>query len=130
MLTARHLDRLEERLIEEREEAKRTLRETAGEIAQSEMSDGDLSIVPTHMADRASDVEEDTLDTDIAQKLSDRLNEIDEALLRLRETPAEFDVSVVSGERIPFERLEMVPWTRMLAAEEEAKERAAHAPKR
>jgi RNA polymerase-binding transcription factor DksA len=57
------------------------------------------------------------LDIRMVERHSEFITLIDEALQRLRQSPGDFDVSVVSGARIPFERLEMVPWTRRLTEE-------------
>ena len=122
MLTESQIERLEERLIEEREAATRLVRELSRDIERNATSDGDLSKVPTHLADQASDVQEEETDTGIAERNTYRIALIDDALRRLRETPGDFDVSEVSGLTIPFERLEMVPWTRVLAGEAEVEE--------
>ena len=119
MLTETQIAALERRLLEERELAARTVREMSRDIENNAMSDGDLSKVPSHLADQGSDVQEEEIDVQIAERHSERLALIDDALTRLREAPDAFDVSVVSGMTIPFERLEMVPWTRVLASEAE-----------
>ena len=46
---------------------------------------------------------------------TENLHEIDEALRRLIETPEQFGKDEVTGEDIPFERLEIVPWARRSA---------------
>lgn len=117
MLTQSQVARLEERLLEERASTAQTLRELGMDIEGTAMSDGDLSRIPTHLADQASDVQEEEMDIQIAERNSRLLALIDDALARLRESPETFDVSAVSGRRIPFERLEIVPWTRVLPDE-------------
>jgi RNA polymerase-binding transcription factor DksA len=108
---------MENRLLEERRQAATTLQSTVADIASNTTSDGDLSKVPSHLADQASDAQDQELDTIVAERQSERIEAIDDALRRLRETPEEFDVSVVSGAPIPFERLDLLPWTRVLADE-------------
>jgi len=125
MLDSRQVQHLEKRLLEEREEAIATIRRLESEIEDNETSDGDLTKLPTHLADRASDVQEEDLDTDLALRLSERVSVIDEALERLLRDADHFDISIVSGERIPFERLDLVPWTRRLASEESTAEQGA-----
>ncbi|MDX6355198.1 MAG: DnaK suppressor protein, partial [Streptomyces sp.] len=52
------------------------------------------------------------MDTVLAERASRELEEIDDALRRLYETPERFGVCDDTGEPIPFERLDLVPWTR------------------
>jgi RNA polymerase-binding transcription factor DksA len=107
-------------LLEERHQASQALRSTSADIASNSTDDGDLSKVPSHLADQASDVQDEELDTIVAERESDRIEAIDDALRRLREEPETFDVSAISGTRIPFERLDLIPWTRVLADEAES----------
>lgn len=120
MLTEDQVRHIENRLLEERRVATETLRSTTADIESNTTEDGDLSKVPSHLADQASDSQDEELDTIIAERETDRIEAIDDALRRLREEPETFDVSAISGERIPFERLDLIPWTRVLAGEDEA----------
>jgi RNA polymerase-binding transcription factor DksA len=52
----------------------------------------------------------------MASRDTNNLNEIDEALRRLIERPEEFGKDEVTGEDIPFARLEIIPWARRGAA--------------
>lgn len=117
MLTEDQIRHLENRLLEERRAATQSLSSTTADIESNITDDGDLSKVPSHLADQASDVQDEELDTIIAERESDRIEVIDDALRRLRDKPDAFDVSVASGETIPFERLDLIPWTRVLASE-------------
>jgi DnaK suppressor protein len=120
MLSEQQRSLLERRLLDEREKTASALRELGMDLQDSEEASGELSRMPTHLADRGSDVQEEEMDIALAEQQAERLRLIDEALDRLRESPATFDQSVVSGKRIPFERLDLVPWTKVLADEEEA----------
>lgn len=122
MLTESQISELERRLLDERRDAAQTVEEMDDQIGGDATSDGDLSKMPTHLADRASDVQEEEMDVEIAERQSERLAVIDDALTRLREEPRSYDISVISGRTIPFERLRMVPWTRVLADEKESAE--------
>lgn len=122
MLTKTQIEEIERRLLEERKDAAKTVDEMDHEIETDAESDGDISRFPTHMADMASDVQEEEMDIEIAERQSERLTMIDEALTRLREEPEKYDISIVSGRTIPFERLRFVPWTRVLADEQESAE--------
>ncbi|HUG00556.1 MAG TPA: hypothetical protein VML95_01700 [Longimicrobiales bacterium] len=78
---------------------------------------GDLSKYPSHPADLGADVVEREMDQLLAEHQTALIERIDEALTLLREEPKAYGVSRVSGEPIPFERLDLVPWTRVLADE-------------
>jgi RNA polymerase-binding transcription factor DksA len=117
MLNDEQIAHLEKRLHEERAEALDNLRGFARDIETAETST-ELSNIPTHPADRGSEVQEESIDVALAEQQASRLRAIDDALTRLRENPAEFDVSMVSGLRIPYERLELLPWTRVRADEQ------------
>jgi RNA polymerase-binding transcription factor DksA len=126
MLSQEQINHLERRLLEERSRTVEVLRGLNADLQNNASSDGDLSKMPTHLADQGTDVQEEETDIEVAEMHTARLQAIDEALVRLRETPGEFDVSEVSGEPISFERLDMVPWTRV-RADEKGDERAASA---
>ena len=118
MLSETDRSRLEQRLLEERAKTTEALRELGEDLEVSEENSGELSRMPTHLADRASDVQEEEMDIVLAEQQAERLRLIDDALERLRKAPEEFDRSVVSGRRIPFERLDLIPWTRVLPDED------------
>lgn len=101
-LTADQITMLEKRLHDERARAIRTL--WAKRVDMEDHRD-------------AGTLDEVEFDIRMAERHSEFIGLIDDALRRLREAPEFFDVSVVSGARIPFERLEMVPWTRRLTEE-------------
>jgi len=100
-LTPAQVKRIEQRLLKERETALRTLVGTRTDIQRSPIAD----------------MRKEALDIHLAERHSEFISLIDDALLRLRESPEDFHLSVVSGAPIPFERLEMVPWTRRLTSE-------------
>lgn len=101
-LTGTQIQRLQHRLLEERAKAMRVIR-----------------VKRTDMEDHRARGELDELDWDvrIAKRQTEFIVLIEDALRRLRESPDDFDISEVSGRRIPFERLELVPWTRRLTEE-------------
>ncbi|HEU4879101.1 MAG TPA: TraR/DksA family transcriptional regulator [Gemmatimonadaceae bacterium] len=68
--------------------------------------------MPLHMADVGTDAMQAELDASNATRISQELAEIDEALTRLYETPEKFGLSEATGEPIPFERLDAIPWAR------------------
>jgi RNA polymerase-binding transcription factor DksA len=52
------------------------------------------------------------LEASNATRISRELADIDAALERLYKTPEKFGVCADTGEDIPFERLEIIPWAR------------------
>lgn len=115
-MNRQQMERIENRLLEERNRTLEALR-TLGADIEEDGSSGELSNYPTHPADRGSETQEEDIDIALAQRQREQLDAIDLALERLRSSPEEFDKSVVSGRTIPFERLELIPWTRVLADE-------------
>jgi RNA polymerase-binding transcription factor DksA len=112
-LNAEERQRIELRLHDERERVMKVLRrfEDARETSAAEAS-GDISEYPFHVADRGTDSYDQEMDMMLAQRASRELEEIDEALRRFYEEPDRFGICENTGEPIPMERLELIPWTR------------------
>jgi RNA polymerase-binding transcription factor DksA len=110
-------EKVERRLIDERERALRALRQVEAEerVPQSE-SAGDVSRYHQHPADAGAEVAEEEKDFMIAALESDRVAAIDEALRALRADPDSFFRCVGCGRSIDAARLELVPWSRLCAA--------------
>ncbi len=104
---------LEARLREERERAVALLRrhDERRNLSQLEAS-GDISEYPFHVADHGTDTYEQEMDALMAQRASRELEAIDDGLHRLIETPDRFGICERTGEPIPFERLDLIPWAR------------------
>jgi RNA polymerase-binding transcription factor DksA len=113
-LTTEQLAHLERRLREERELLLTPLREFAKTDATRDADEpaGDTSTMPQHMADIGTDTQQEELDATLATRRSAELGQIDEALDRLARTPETFGLDEQTGEPIPFERLDVIPWTR------------------
>jgi DnaK suppressor protein len=112
-LTEKQRRHLETRLQEERERALDILRRyDEGRDTSEESADGDLSNYPFHLADQGTDSYDQEMTTQLAQRASRELEEIDAALQRLYEHPDRFGLSETTGEPIPFERLDVIPWAR------------------
>ncbi|HEX5076725.1 MAG TPA: TraR/DksA C4-type zinc finger protein [Gemmatimonadaceae bacterium] len=107
----RHLAR---RLQEERTRALRTLNRSVGEHADGDEQDrsGDLSVVPSHPADLGTDTMQAELDASNATRVSRELAEIEAAIERLHSTPEKYGTCEETGEDIPYERLDLIPWAR------------------
>jgi DnaK suppressor protein len=72
------------------------------------LGDDELSHVDQHLADEGSELFENERDAGLASRLRDELAAIGRAEKRLEE--GTFGLSVESGEPIPDERLEAIPW--------------------
>lgn len=105
--------RIEQRLHEERERVLEVLKrfDEDRENSLTEAS-GDLSDYPFHVADHGTDSYDQEMDIVLAERASRELEEIDEALHRFYEHPERFGICENTGEPIPMDRLELVPWTR------------------
>ena len=113
-LTEKQRRHLARRLQEERTRALRTLNRNVGEHADGDEQDrsGDLSAMPLHPADLGTDTMQAELDASNATRVSRALAEIDAAIERLHSTPDKYGVCEDTGEDIPYERLDLIPWAR------------------
>jgi DnaK suppressor protein len=73
---------------------------------------GDLTIAPLHDADLGTDAMRVELDAANAARETSELEEIDAALDRLYRAPERFGICEDTGNDIPFERLDIIPWAR------------------
>lgn len=101
--------RIEERLLEEREDALATIDEETR--VRLGLDDSDLSNYKQHAADEGTDTMEQEKHFLLASTEGRRLNDIDEALRRLYKKPDEFGRCAVCGREISDERLDLLPWT-------------------
>jgi RNA polymerase-binding transcription factor DksA len=112
--------KIEERLIEEREDRLETLAEFDDRFKER-LESGELTHYPLHMADEGTDTMEQEKDFLLAHNEGEQLLEIDESLRTLYREPDAFGVCRSCGEPIAVERLEVVPWAkRCLACQEKA----------
>jgi len=110
-LTAEQRRHLETRLLEERERARRTLQEYDEHLRTTPRDDsGELSAMPFHLADEGSDVMQRELDATVVTQASRELEAIEAALDRLYREPERFGLAHDTGDEIPFERLDAIPW--------------------
>ena len=116
-LTGEQLHRIGERLLEERARVLNVLRRFDEDSAISPTAaSGDLSDYPFHVADHGTDSYDQEMDTVQAERASRELEEINEALRRLYEEPGRFGTCENTGDPIPLERLEIIPWARTCVA--------------
>jgi DnaK suppressor protein len=112
-LTERQRRHVEARLLEERARVLTVLRRFDQDSATSVAdASGDLSDYPFHVADHGTESYDQEMDTVEAERASRELEEINEALRRLYEQPDRFGICENTGDPIPLERLEILPWAR------------------
>ncbi len=116
-LTKKQLTHLEKRLQDERARTAKLLYTLTGEGTEATDQDqsGDLSKVPLHIADLGSTTMDEELDRSNATRISTELAQIDAALERLISDPDAFGLDENTGDLIPFERLDIIPWARTTA---------------
>jgi DnaK suppressor protein len=114
-LTTDQLAHLERRLVEERELLLGPLREFVDTDSEFEADEpaGDLSKMPLHPADLGTATQNQELEATLATRRSSELAEIDAALERLTASPDTFGFDEQTGDAIPFERLDVIPWARV-----------------
>lgn len=105
---------LEQRLRQERERVLRHLRDFTDSEADKDTDEpaGNLSKVPQHPADLGTATQNEELEATLATRRSAELAEIDAALERLTRAPEQYGLDEQTGEEIPFERLDVIPWAR------------------
>jgi DnaK suppressor protein len=99
------LDRERARIERALEDLERARREEAEEIATA-----------TDPADDAELIEEEQVDTALAEQLKEELAAVERAEGRLRE--GTYGISIESGEPIPDQRLEAIPWAERTTEEQ------------
>lgn len=104
---------IEQRLREERERVLEMIRRYDDGLRVSPTAaDGDITDYPFHLADQGTDSFDQEMTAQLAQRAGRELAEIDDALRRLYAEPERFGICEDTGEPIPFERLDLVPWAR------------------
>jgi DnaK suppressor protein len=113
-LTNEQRQRFEKRLQDERARVLATLDGSVDRRAEASPQDraGDLTSMPYHPADRGTDTMQEELAASNATRMSRELTEIDAALERLYRDPERFGICEDTGDPIPLERLEVIPWAR------------------
>jgi RNA polymerase-binding transcription factor len=107
-----------ELLARERERIERSLADLEG----GREEDGELSHVDQHPADSGTELFDTERDSGLAARLQEELAAIERAEQRLAR--GTYGVSIESGETIPDERLERVPWAERTVEEQARYDRA------
>lgn len=111
-LTTEQLQELREILQQEKSELESHLEpmENSADLDSSlRVSTGELSSYDNHPADIGTETFERSRDIAIDDNLSQRLDQVRQALSRME--ASKYGVCVVCGKEIPFERLQAVPYT-------------------
>ncbi|MDB4917182.1 MAG: hypothetical protein JWM95_4826 [Gemmatimonadetes bacterium] len=116
-LTKAQRTHLEKRLQEERARTAMLLNTVTGDGTEGSDQDqsGDLSKLPLHIADLGSSTMDAELDRSNATRISEELAQIDAALERLITSPDTYGICENTGQDIPFERLDIIPWARTIS---------------
>ena len=109
-------ERAAELLAQERARIENTL-QTMAELGPGELAAKGLDEHLIERGDQAEDLTQREIDTALTDRLRHELTEIVAAEARLRQ--GSFGISVESGEPIPDERLEAIPWATRTLEEEE-----------
>lgn len=112
-MTEEQRKHLEKRLLDERARVIGSLdqyRTRKSETSSDEA--GNISHYAYHLADEGTDTMDGELDASEAARETRELGEIDDALRRLYHEPQKFGRDERTGEAIPFERLDIIPWAR------------------
>ena len=120
VLTESQRRHIEARLREERDGVLAILRryDTEHDTTPTDAA-GDLSHFPFHLADHGTDSYDQDMGTVFAERASRELEQIDRALHQLYVDPEHFGICENTGQPIPFERLDVIPWTRTCIGEED-----------
>lgn len=111
-LNAADIEHFKQLLLEKRREILRNVSEFEDEVLKKSRLDatGDLSSMPIHMADLATDNYEQEFVLGLADGERKLLREIDDALQRMEE--GTYGTCQGTGKRISKTRLEAQPWAR------------------
>ena len=115
MLQEDQRKQIEERLLKDREQVLEAISHFDDATDELRARLSELSAYDNHPADMGSESHEQEQQFLLATMEGRRLYAIDEALDRLYKTPEQFGLCEVDGEPIEFERLLVVPETRVCA---------------
>ena len=118
-LKSSQIEELKNSLLEDKEALERHFNmenDTADGQVESELdSTGELSSVDNHPADLGTETFERERDMAIDENMDEKLDQVNAALQRIED--GTYGISEISGEEIPFERLQALPYTTMLVGE-------------
>lgn len=109
-LTPEDLASLREALIERRTAKRQSIRRLSGEAGDRPQGGGELSTTPLHLADLGTETFEQDRDLGLAERESQELSQIDEALDRIED--GSYGVCESCERPINRERLDALPFAR------------------
>ncbi|MGH7502830.1 MAG: TraR/DksA family transcriptional regulator [Longimicrobiales bacterium] len=109
--------RFEQRLLEERERAVRSLRRARRDDEGGAVGSRDAVPYSQHMAEAGAELQEQETAHLVASREGERLVQIDAALHLIREAPGKYFTCEACGAPIEEARLDFLPWTRLCAAD-------------
>lgn len=109
-MTRDHLQRYEERLLEERSRVLETISDFDRHVVGQPEGDGDLTYYPLHPADEGTDTNERGVSYMLAGQEGRLLQWIDDALRTIYKEPERYGRCEVCGNEIVRDRLELIPW--------------------
>ncbi len=114
-MNKRKLKHFEKLLREMREEQMKNIRILEGRFSDTSIEkSGDLSAHTYHLADRATDANRMEKNSISLTKATETIKCIDEALKEIIENEGkQYGICESCGEKIPEERLELVPYTKL-----------------
>jgi RNA polymerase-binding transcription factor DksA len=115
MLTDTERSHIERILLRERERVTDSMTQMEGEAQTALTESGELTLYDQHPADIGTETYEQEQKMMLAEQMSRRQEEIDEALRRLRNEPKSFGTCERCGKPIGTERLEVIPEGRFCA---------------
>ncbi|HWV58067.1 MAG TPA: TraR/DksA C4-type zinc finger protein [Longimicrobiales bacterium] len=122
-MTKQQRQRLEQRLLRERERALKAIAAFDERYKDSpQIQAGNLSLYPFHPADDGTDTMEQEKDYLLASNEGRILYAIDDALRRLYRSPERFGVCENCDREIAYERLVIVPWAQFCVECQRAEE--------
>ncbi|GGA48044.1 conjugal transfer protein TraR [Paenibacillus physcomitrellae] len=110
-LTPSQLDKLKHILLDMKQDLENHFKEDGGPGLNESlrMSTGDLSTADNHPADEGTETFERSRDLAIDDNLQHQLEQVNAALQRIE--TGEYGIDEITGEAIPYERLEAIPYT-------------------
>ncbi len=116
MLSDTERDTIHDILVRERDRVTSSMNRTEEQAQATPNDTGELSLYNQHPADLGTETYVQEQNLLLAQQLSRRQEQIDDALRRLQEEPEKFGSCERCGQPIGMERLEVIPEGRFCAA--------------
>ena len=127
VVTHEQRDHLRRRLAEERERVVRAVARFGERAVEAERRASEVSGAPFHTT-HDTDTYNQALDALEISRLSRELAQIEDALKQLQEAPDRYGLDERTGEPIPFDQLDKIPWARTVRPHEDVTDLLAADP--